>query len=94
MLTNKISEINISHDEINISLSILKKNKLWIFIEKIDAEEEALILWPPDAKSWLLGKDPDAGKDWRQEEKGQQRMRWLNGITDSMDMRLSKLREI
>ena len=61
MLTNKISEINISHDEINISLSILKKKKLWIFIEKIEAEEEAPILWPPDAKSWLLGKDPDAG---------------------------------
>ena len=42
----------------------------WIFTGKTDAEAEALILWPPDAKSWLIGKDPDAGKDWRQEEKG------------------------
>ena len=47
-----------------------KGNQSWIFIRRADAEAEALILWPPDAKSWLSGKDPDAGKDWRQEEKG------------------------
>ena len=47
-----------------------KGNQLWIFIWRTDAEVEALILWPPDAKNWLIGKDPDAGKDWRQEEKG------------------------
>ena len=52
------------------------------------------ILWPPDAKSWLIGKDPDVGKDWGQEEKGRQRMRRLDGITDSMDMSLSKFREL
>ena len=48
----------------------LKGNQPWIFIETTDAEAETPVLWPPDANSWLNGKDPDAGKDWRQEEKG------------------------
>ena len=47
-----------------------KGNKSWIFIGRTDAESETPIFWPPDAKNWLIGKDPDAGKDWRQEEKG------------------------
>ena len=47
-----------------------KEDQSWVFIGRIDAEAEAPILWPPDAKSWLIGKDPDAGKDWGQEEKG------------------------
>ena len=47
-----------------------KGNQLWIFIGRTDDEAEAPILWPPDGKSWLIGKDPDAGKDWRQKEKG------------------------
>ena len=46
-----------------------KGNQPWIFIGRADAEAEAPILWPRDAKSWLIGKDPDAGKDWRQKEK-------------------------
>ena len=60
-------------------------NQSWIFIRRTDAEAEALILWPPDAKSWLIRKDPDAGKDWRQEEKGMTEdemvgwHHWLNG---------------
>ena len=47
-----------------------KGNQSWTFIGRTDAEAEAPILWPPDAKNWFIGKDPDAGKDWRQEEKG------------------------
>ena len=47
-----------------------KGNHPWIFIGRTDSEAEAAILWPPDAKNWHTGKDPDAGKDWRQEEKG------------------------
>ena len=49
-----------------------KGNHSWIFIGRTDAEAEASILWPPDVKNWLIGKDPDAGRDWRQEEKGVQ----------------------
>ena len=47
-----------------------KENQSWIFIGRTDAEAETSILWPPDVKSWLTGKDPDAGEFWRQEEKG------------------------
>jgi len=47
-----------------------KGNQSWIFIGRTDAETETPILWPPDMKNWLFGKDPDAGKEWRQEEKG------------------------
>ena len=71
-----------------------KGNQPWIFIRRTDAETEAPILWPPDVKSWLIGKDPDAGKDWSKTRREQQRRRWLDGIVNSKRMNLSKLLEM
>ena len=70
-----------------------KGDQSWVFIGRTDVEAETPILWPPDAKSWLIWKDPDAGKDWGQEE-GRQRLRWLDDITDSMGMSFSRLQEL
>ena len=66
-----------------------KGNQPWVFIGRTDAE--APILWPSDAKSQLIGEELDAEKDWRQEEKERERMRWLDGIIHSTDLNLSKL---
>ena len=57
-----------------------KRNQSWIFTGKTFAETP--ILWPPDLKNWCIGKDPDSGKDWRQERRRGQRMRWVDGITE------------
>ena len=65
MVLEKTLESSLDCTEINP-----KENQSWIFIGRTDAEAETPILWPPDAKSWLIRKDPDAGKDWRQEETG------------------------
>ena len=71
-----------------------KGNQPWVFIERTVAEADTQVLCPPDAKSWFIEKDPDAGKDWRQKEKGWQMVRWLDDITNSVDMNLSQLQTI
>ena len=61
-----------------------KGDQSWVFIGGTDVEAETPILWPPHAESRLTGKDPDAGRDWGQEERGMTEVRWLDGINDSM----------
>ena len=68
MVLEKTLESPLDHKEIKPVRP--KGNQSWIFIGRTDAEAEAPIFWPPDVKNWLIGKDPDAGKDWRQDEKG------------------------
>ena len=70
-----------------------KGNQLWIFIGRTDTEAEPPVLWPSDVKSRLTRKDPDAGKDWGQEEKGTSEDELWDGLIDSMGMSLSKLWE-
>ena len=74
--------------------SILKEISPWIFTGRPDAEAETSILWPPDEKIWLIGKDPDAWKHWRQEEKGTTEYEMIGWHHNSMDMSLSKLQEL
>ena len=70
-----------------------KRNQFWIFIGRTNAEAETPVLWPPDAKSWLIGKDPDAGKDRRQ-EKGVKEDEMLGWYHQLKDISLSKLWEL
>ena len=90
---NMILEAKIDRNSsLNRQIHNYRQRLEWLSVN--DAEAEAPILWPPDAKSQFTGKDPDAGKDWGRRRRGQQGMGWLDGITDSMHMHLSKLREM
>ena len=66
----------------------------WVFFGRNDVKAETPVLWPPHAKSLLIGIDSDAGRDWGRRRRGRQRMRGLDGITDSMDVSLSEPREL
>ena len=71
-----------------------KGDQSLVFIGRTDVKAETPILWPPDAKNWLIWKDPILGRIGGRRRRGRQRMRWLNGITDSMDMGLGGLQEL
>ena len=80
------------HKEINLVNP--EGNQSWIFIGRTGAETEISVLWPPDAKNWLIGKDPEMGKIEGRKSRRWQRMRWLDSTTNWMDMSLSKLQEL
>ena len=71
-----------------------KRDRYWVFIGRTDVEAETAIIWPPHAKSCLIGKDSDTGRNWGQEEKGTTGNEMADGITDWMDMSLSEVQEL
>ena len=71
-----------------------KGDQSWVFFGRNDTKAETPVLWPPHPKSWLIGKDSDAGRDWGQEEKRTTEDEMAGCITDSMDVSLSELREL
>ena len=71
-----------------------KGDQSWVFIGRTDVEAEIPVLWPPDAKSWLIGKDQMLGKIEGRRRRGRQRISWLDGITNSMGMGLGGLQEL
>ena len=91
-LLEKTPEIPLNCKEIQPVHS--EGDQRWDFFGGNDAEAETLVLWPPDMKNQFIGKDPDAGKDWRQEEKGETEDEMLDNTTNSMDMSLSELQEL
>ena len=73
---------------------VYPNDQSWVFIGRTDVEAETPVLWPPDVKSWLIGKDQMLGKIEGRRRRGQQRIRWLDGITDSMDISLGRLQAL
>ena len=90
MVLEKTLESPLDCTEIQLAHS--KGDQSWVFIGGPDVEAETPILWPSDVKSWLFWKDPDAGKNWGQEEKGTTEDEMVGGITDTMDMSLGELK--